>query len=73
MMNLEAWDSWIREKADYYTVVVFRGRGMFDRRECKSLEQARGIAKQMASTSTRPAGIYAIRDNHQSHIENVYG
>ncbi len=33
----------------------------------------RTTALTMVKDSQRPAGIYAVRENHQSHIENVGG
>lgn len=71
--TLAEYDAWIREKPDYYTAVVFKGRGRFERAESQTLEGIRLAAKNLVSRSTRPAGIYAVRENQQSHIENVTG
>lgn len=72
-MSLAEYDAWIREKPDYYTAVVFKGRGRFERKEANTLAEAREHARSLAKGSQRPSGIYAVRENQQSHIENVTG
>jgi hypothetical protein len=56
-------------KADHFVVSAFRGNPKgFDRHIAKTLEEARKIAVSL--NWDRPCGIYAVRGNRQTHVEN---
>jgi hypothetical protein len=60
----------VAEGAVAFSVVAFRGRGVYDRREVPTLADARAAAGGMKTD--RPVGIYAIgADGRAVHVENV--
>ncbi len=63
------YDRWIMEGVDYYTVCVFLGRGRYTKAVVGSLEAARQMGKAIATD--RPATVYAVRDGHDAHVENI--
>jgi hypothetical protein len=70
---LEAHTANVIANADYFSAVVFRGRGRFERKEGKTLEEARELARALLREvgGQRPAGIYAVKDVYEVHVENV--
>jgi len=71
--ELAAHEAWVRDNAAYYSAVIFRGRGQFYRKEAPTLEGIRALAREMLVEvgGLRPAGIYAVRDAYEVHVENV--
>lgn len=70
-MNRTADDhaAWVRNGAERYVAVAFRGRGKYDRVDAATIEEAREAARSLKTD--RPAMIYAVRGFHQVHVENV--
>jgi len=65
-------EAWVKANAEYFTAVVFRGRGRYDRQERSSLELAREAARAMLPTANgRPVGIYAVQGVYEAHVENI--
>jgi len=56
-------------KATGFFVLAFRGRGIWDRRDSGSLDQALLDAKELYTN--RPIGIYVkLPDDHGEHLSN---
>jgi hypothetical protein len=63
-------EQWVMDRATHYTTCVFRGRGVFDTVEHKTLDAARAHAQTI--DTDRGVMIYAVFGVHQGHVENVY-
>lgn len=48
------------EEASHFTASQFKGRGVYDTRECDTLACAERIAAEMRATNPRPVLIYAV-------------
>ena len=74
MTNLEAFDSravfesYVLTHAESFYATAFRGRGVYDRIEVHSLDEARVAAKSLYED--RPIAIYATLGDRQIHVEN---
>jgi hypothetical protein len=66
--NRKEYEAFIIQHASAYNVVAFRGRGVVDREEAKSLEEARVVASKLYSG--KPVAIYAIAGSAACHLEN---
>lgn len=65
----DEFDAWVVANATVFVATAFRGRGSYETRKAKSLEEARGYARQMVED--RPVGIYAIYRSHQVLVESI--
>jgi len=70
--KLDAHEQQVLDNAKYFTVVVFRGRGVYDRVERPTREDARLQAKEMSLTTSRGVMVYAVDGPHQALIETVF-
>lgn len=63
------------ERADYFVVSLFLGRGIYDRTQVSTLERAREIKRELDTTNRRvgfyqQALIYAITaEGRQIHVD----
>ena len=57
---LDPYERWVLEHADYFTAVVFKGRG-------RSIEEAERAA-QRVGTVGRPVMVYAVDLTHQALV-----
>ena len=68
-MDADAHERWILENADYFVACAFRGRGVYERVECRDLASAIEAARGL--TSDRGVMIYAVRGNSQALVATV--
>lgn len=59
-------DSNIIANAEYFTIVCFRGVGVYDRKQRKTLQKARQLAKALAKETKRKYMIYAVNSKGNS-------
>jgi hypothetical protein len=68
-MRLDPHERWVRANAEYFTACAFRGRGCYERVECRNIEEARRQARRLSAD--RGAMIYAVYPRHQALVETV--
>jgi hypothetical protein len=67
--DYNARDQQIIDNADFFVATAFRGRGVYEKVECWTLDNA--VIAGRALYDDRPVAIYAIWKGRQAHILNV--
>lgn len=60
-MRLDPREKYILDHAEGFVATVFRGRGKYDRVECRTIEEAREAARGLITD--RGAMVYAVLGN----------
>lgn len=68
-VRLDPHERWVLANADHFTACAFRGRGRYERAECRTIEEARRCARRLSTD--RPAMIYTVYRRHQALVETV--
>jgi hypothetical protein len=68
-MRLDRREQYILDHAEKFVATAFRDRGVFERIECQTIEEAREAARRLATD--RGAMIYAIAGKAQALVETV--
>ena len=65
-------DKWIKDHAQYFSVIYFHGRGKYERSEHYSLVEAEEAAKRIKpdDQGRRPM-IYAVAGGHDAFVKNA--
>lgn len=74
-LNFETVDQrqqWMRDNAAYYTTVVFRGAGWYEKAEQNHIRLAEAQAERWANEYTKAVMIYAVVPPYDSLVEVVY-
>ena len=71
--NRQEHEEWIKSNADYFTVVMFRGRSRF---EAKTFEEAKDLAQKhmfgLKRNDTQAAMIYAVKGIHSVMVASYH-
>jgi hypothetical protein len=71
--NRQQHEEWVKAEADYFTVIMFRGRSRF---EAKTLEEAKDAAQKymvgLERSDTQAAMIYAVKGIHSVMVASYH-
>ena len=66
-------DEYMRENADYFTVVRYLGPGKgYERHECPTVEVAMSLARRIADEAGKAYLIYAVSGIHDGYVTTVH-